>query len=109
MSRSITVLVTATNEDRKSAAFQIGLGATSWEKFEQQGAIEVVKTKKGNYLFRGAGGTGTTGFLRPRKGRRLGALYSLNPDQVAEGATDRGLSDDAGSGLTWKGDKIIDI
>lgn len=109
MSRSITVLVTTTSENPKTAGLEIRVGATTWEKFEPGGVDDVFKIKRGNYTFKGSGGTGTTELVRPGGGKRAGALYNFNPDSVTEGDTGQGLSDDAGSGLTWKADKIINI
>ena len=108
MARSITVLV-ETAGDHKKAGLEIETANKGWEKFEAGGANNVFKTKKGTWRkLSGGGGAFTTELLKPGGGTRVGVLRNFDPDTVGEGTSGQGLSDEAGTALTWRVDKIIE-
>jgi len=74
-------------------------------KSEPDGADNVFTTKRGSYRVLGGN---SFEMLRPGGGKRVGRLANFDPDTIADKATGQGLSDDAGSALSWKIDGIID-
>jgi hypothetical protein len=104
MARDITVIVKLSGEN-STAGVQITTANGRWSKSEPGGADKVFKTKHGPYRVIGT----STELLRDGGGNRVGRLANFVPDTVVDKSTGDGLSDDAGTAITWKVDGILNV
>ena len=104
MARDIKVIVTLSGES-STADLRITTANGRWSKSEPGGADKVFKAKNGPYRVVGT----STELLRDGGGNRVGRFANFVPDTVADKATGQGLSDDAGTAITWKVDGILNV
>ncbi|MBO9110004.1 hypothetical protein J5288_14900 [Agrobacterium sp. S2/73] len=104
MPRDITVIVKLAGGSR-SAGLHVKTADTSWEKSESNGANDVFRTKRGHYRIVGE----TLELIAPGSGHRVGKLVQLDPRAVTDGRSGSGLSDEAGTSVTWKVEGILEL